>query len=247
MAQSMSHDWSRREVLIATIARLLDGVRHVAVGAASPIPAAGALLARELSRGNLTVSLLGSERHNNFTDGGTELFDCAAQGRIDAFFLSGVQIDGGGNVNLLGLGPPEHLMKRFAGCFGSPYLAFLVPRLILFREEHNARTLVERVDFVSAPGTSEPGIFRPGGPKALLTGRCLFLFRNGAFELVSLHPGQTVAEVTKETGFKFRVSPEVAETPTPDAAILEVIRGPVQGALASAYPRFADKLLATQT
>ncbi|TIP96844.1 MAG: CoA synthetase, partial [Mesorhizobium sp.] len=31
-----------REVLIVTIARLLDGVRHVAVGASSPIPAAGA-------------------------------------------------------------------------------------------------------------------------------------------------------------------------------------------------------------
>jgi glutaconate CoA-transferase subunit B len=37
-----------REILIVTIARLLDGVRHVAVGASSPIPAAGAMLLRAM-------------------------------------------------------------------------------------------------------------------------------------------------------------------------------------------------------
>ena len=35
-----------REILIATIADLLTGVRTVAVGASSPIPAAGAMLLR---------------------------------------------------------------------------------------------------------------------------------------------------------------------------------------------------------
>ncbi len=33
-------------------------------------------------------------------DGGRELFDEAAQGRLDAFFLGGGQIDGDGNLNL---------------------------------------------------------------------------------------------------------------------------------------------------
>ena len=48
----------------------------------------------------MRVSVLGSERHNPFTDGNVELFDCAAQGRIDAFFLGGGQIDGAANINL---------------------------------------------------------------------------------------------------------------------------------------------------
>ena len=39
-----------RETLIFTVARLLDGTRHVAVGAASPIPAAGAMLLRAMRR-----------------------------------------------------------------------------------------------------------------------------------------------------------------------------------------------------
>ena len=60
-----------REVLIYTIARLLDGVRHVAVGASSPIPAAGAMLLRAIkaAKGELgpRISILGSVEHNFFT------------------------------------------------------------------------------------------------------------------------------------------------------------------------------------
>ncbi len=238
----MGEPAGRRELLIATIAGLLEGCRHVAVGAASPIPAAGALLARERSGGRLLVSLLGSEKQNTFTNGGVELFDAAAEGRIDAFFLGGVQIDGAGNVNLLGLGRYPALKKRFSGNFGSAYLAFLVPRLILFREEHTTKTLVERVDYVSAPGTSDPAIHRPGGPKALLTGRCLFSFADGRFRLVSRHPGQSVEEIRAATGFVFDCPAEVPVTPEPDAATLASIRGPVLGRLAEAYPRFVARL-----
>jgi glutaconate CoA-transferase subunit B len=42
----MQAERERRELLITTIAGLLDGVRHVAVGASSPMPAAGAMLLR---------------------------------------------------------------------------------------------------------------------------------------------------------------------------------------------------------
>ena len=147
-----------RELLIATIARRLRGARHIAVGAASPIPAAAALLAQALSEGGTRVSLLGSREHNFFTDGGRELFDCAAQGRIDAFFLGGGEIDGEANVNLVGVGGYPASRVRFAGSYGSAYLYFLVPNVILFREEHSPRTLVERVAFISAPGTSPKGL-----------------------------------------------------------------------------------------
>src|SRR5215813_8030046 len=133
---------SQEELLIATIARMLGGLGHVAVGVASPIPGAAALLARARSGGSLRVSLLGSEDNNFFTDGGRELFDCAAQGRIDAFFLSGVQIDGAANVNLVGIGGYPTSERRFPGSFGSAYLYFLVPRVILFQPEHSTRTLV---------------------------------------------------------------------------------------------------------
>ena len=65
---------------------------------------------------------------------------------------------------------------RFPGSFGSAYLYYVVPKVILFRVEHSRRTLVPKVDFVSAPGGSADNVFRPGGPIALVTNRCLFDF-----------------------------------------------------------------------
>ena len=231
------------EVIIATIAEMLDGLGHVAVGATSPIPASAALLARARSGNGMRVSILGSRQHNFFTDGGRELFDCAAQGRLDAFFLSGGQIDGQGNINLVGVGAYPRSTVRFPGSFGSSYLAFLVPRVILFREEHTPRTLVERVDFVSAPGSSPPGVYRPGGPHALVTGLAVFDFlRDQArFRLRSVHPGHTVAEVREATGFTFDLPARVGETPSPDPATLSLLRGEVAAAVTQTYPAFAAR------
>ena len=140
-----------------------------------------------------------------FTDGGRELFDCAGQGRVDVFFLSGNQIDGAANINLVHIGDYRQPRARFPGSFGSSYMYYVVPKVILFRLEHTRRTLVEKVDFVSAPGTSPNNVFRPGGPVALITNRCLFAFdrERRRFRLASVHPGHTVAEVAQHTGFDF--------------------------------------------
>jgi glutaconate CoA-transferase subunit B len=185
--------------------------------------------------------LVGSQRHNPFTDGGRELFDCAAQGRIDAFFLSGGQIDGEGNINLVSIGDYRRPAARFPGSFGSSYLYYVVPRVILFRTEHSRRTLVPKVDFVSAPGTSPPHVARTGGPIALITNRCLFSFDRTAkrFRLESVHPGHTIDEVIENTGFDFERPDAVATTPAPSPATLEVMRTRVAQEVAEVYPQFA--------
>jgi len=240
-------DYSAREVLIATIAELLEGVRHVAVGASSPVPAAGAMLlrARDELRGRqaVRISILGSQEHNFFTNGGAEIFDCAAQGRIDAFFLGGGQIDGEANINLVGTGEYPKNAVRWPGCFGSAFLYFLVPRVILFREEHSPRVLVEKVDYISAPGTSA-GVARRGGPYALLTGMALFSFDRARkrFVLRSVHGGATAADVRANTGFDYDAPADPPPTKAPDAATLALLRGRVTQELAETYPQFAEVL-----
>jgi glutaconate CoA-transferase subunit B len=237
-------EYRPQELLIDTLAGMLAGLRHVAVGAASPVPGAAALLARA-RRPGLRVSILGSERHNPFTDGGRELFDCAAQGRIDAFFLGGGQIDGSANINLIGVDGYPQSRVRWPGSFGSAYLYFLVPRVILFREEHTARVLVPKVAFISAPGTSPPEVDRPGGPYSLVTGRCVFRFdaTRQRFRLASLHPGHTAGEITEHTGFTYEVPDEVPSTPPPDAKTLALIRGRIGVEIAETYPGFAARVL----
>jgi glutaconate CoA-transferase subunit B len=237
--RDMQSDYRIEELLADAIAGLIGDARHVAVGATSPIPAAAALLARARGGGRPYVSLLGSRRHNFFTDGGRELFDCAGQGRIDVFFLSGAQIDGAGNINLVSIGDYDKPKARFGGSFGSSYLYYVVPKVILFRLEHTRRTLVSKVDFISAPGTSAPNVHRPGGPIALITNRCLFAFAHGRFRLASVHPGHTVAEVAEHTGFAFDQPEAVPETPAPSPEALRLLRTVVAPQLAETYPQFA--------
>ena len=240
----MSAAFSPVELLIVVIARLLEGCRHVVTGASSPIPGAGALLARELSGGTLHVNVLGATRNNSFTNGGVELFDLAAQGRIDAFFLGGGQIDGQANINLVGAGPYPDLEVRWPGSFGSAYLYFLVPRVILFREEHTRRVMVPRVDFISAPGVSPSNVHRPGGPYKMVTGLGLFAFdrTRSRFRLESVHPGHSVQDVVDNTGFEFDRSEDAAVTPPPEPEVLRLLRRRVRGEIADAYPRFAATL-----
>ena len=170
-------DFRDEELLADVICRLIGNVRHVAVGVSSPIPATAALLARERGGGRPYVSLLGSRAHTFFTDGSRELFDCAGQGRVDVFFLSGGQIDGEGNINLVTVGDYEHPQVRFPGSFGSAYLYYIVPKVILFRVEHSRRTLVPKVDFISAPGASPENVFRTKAPYKGGLHRCAGLRR----------------------------------------------------------------------
>lgn len=232
------------ELLIAVLADMLGGLGHVAVGAASPIPAAAALLARERSGGGLRVSILGSERHNPFTDGGKELFDCAAEGRIDAFFLGGGQIDGEANINLVGVGDYPKSRVRWPGSFGSAFLYFMVPRVILFRDVHTPRLFVPKVDFISAPGTSPDNVFRPGGPYALVTSKAVMGFDRQArrFRLISLHPGESLNDLIAATGFDFDHDDAPSVTPEPDQATRRLIKSPIGKAVAETYPAFAARL-----
>jgi glutaconate CoA-transferase, subunit B len=232
------------ELLASVVADLIGDVRHVAVGNTSPIPATAALLARARGNGRPYVSLLGSQRHTFWTDGGRELFDCAGQGRIDVFFLSGGEIDGEGNVNLVSVGDHRKPAMRFPGSFGSTYLYFTVPKVILFRTEHSRRTLVPKVSFISAPGGSESHVHRTGGPVALITNRCLFSFdrERRRFRLASVHPGHTATEIDEHTGFAFDRAAEVPATPAPSAETLRLMRQVVAPELAEVYPQFAAKV-----
>ena len=230
--------YAREELLACVIARLIGDAAHVAVGAASPIPATACALLS--AQGNfLRVSLLHKRKGNPFSEGSRELFDLAGQGRIDVFFLGGAQIDGAANVNLV-----RAEGRRFPGSFGSAFMYFAARRPILFREEHSRRVLVPKVEFVSAPGSSPPGVWRRGGPQALLTGKALFAWQpqRRRFRLESVHPGSSLQEVREATGFDFDCDDAPASTPAPTGEQLALLRGPVAREVAANYPAFGRRV-----
>lgn len=197
----------------------------MAVGAASPIPASGALLLQQTNP-SLRVSMLHRRRGNPFTEGSRELFDLAGQGRIDVFFLGGAQIDGEGSINLVSA--EGH---RFPGSFGSAFMYSVVKQTILFREEHSRRVLVPKVEFVSARGD----------PAALLTGKALFSWQKEKrrFRLESVHEKQ---DIRADTGFDFDAPPQAPVTPPPTTEDLRLLRGPVAASIAADYPDFAKRV-----
>lgn len=235
--------YAKEELLAVTIARLVGDARHVAVGAASPIPAMGVFLQQQKNPG-MRVSLLQKRTGNPFTEGSRELFDLAGQGRIDVFFLGGAQIDGEANINLV-----EAEGKRFPGSFGSAYMYFAAGKTILFREEHSPRVLVKKVDYVSAPGWSPPGVQRHGGPAALLTGKALFKWQadKRQFLLESVHPGTGAKDLRGVTGFAYDAPAQVPDTASPTEAELALLQGPVAGVIAENYPEFARRVWGGET
>jgi glutaconate CoA-transferase subunit B len=223
--------YAKEELLACVIARLLAGARHAAIGASSPIPATGAFLRRCVDP-SFRVSLQQRRLSNPFTEGSRELFDLAGQGRIDTFFLGGAQIDGEGAINLV-----RAEGKRFPGSFGSAYMYGVVPNTVLFREEHSRRTLVPKVEFVSARGD----------PAALLTGKALFSWekKRRRFRLESVHPDGSAEDVRINTGFAYDGAESAPVTPAPTPAELQLLRGPVREEIERNYPEFAARVWAT--
>ena len=218
--------YAREELLACVIARVVGEARHAAIGASSPIPATAMYLLKQRVPG-LRISLQQKRAANPFSEGSRELFDLAGQGRIDVFFLGGAQIDGSGAINLV-----QADGRRFPGSFGSAYLYPVVPKVVLFREEHSRRTLVPKVDFVSARGE----------PLALLTGRALFSWQRGRFRLESFHEGESLESIRENTGFDYDVSPDAGRTPAPSAEELKLLRGTVARLVAPDYPDFAKRV-----
>jgi len=214
---------TREELLACVVARLIGEAKHVAVGAASPIPATACELLKARGQ-DLRVSMLHKRKGNPFTEGSRELFDLAGQGRIDVFFLGGAQIDGEGSINLVRADG-----KRFPGSFGSAFMYSVVKKTILFREEHSKRVLVPKVEFVSARGT----------PGALLTGKALFSWQGSRFRLESTHEA---GDIRGETGFQYDSPAVVPVTPAPTAEDLALLRSSVAERIAPDYPDFARRV-----
>jgi glutaconate CoA-transferase subunit B len=211
------------ELMAVVIAREVRDGESVGIGVNSPIPAAGVLLARRLHAPAAQVRLRGVRDAVPFI-GSKEFFDLAQRGKLDLFFLSGIQIDPQGRINLHRAGG-----RRFPGAFGSAVLYPLVKRVILFRTEHSPRVFVPKLDFVTASGRPHLVVT----PKAVLAPGT-----DGLLELVSWHPGETAASVAGATGFELRARPGATETRNPMTEELRLLREVVYPEMAAGFPEY---------
>ncbi len=210
-------------MMAVALARLLGPGETVFHGVASPLPMVATLLAQRLYAPDLIyLNIAGSidptPEHLPVSTvdpallHGTrslvtlaELFDLSARGRLDVAFLSGVQIDGAGRINLSAIGPYDRPKVRLPGGAGSAMLMPTAKRVILWRTKHDPRTFVEHLDFVTAAGNVD----------RVVTPLGVFMRRDDRLEVESIHPGVTPEKFRQETGFAVDVGPWTPVTPPP--------------------------------
>jgi glutaconate CoA-transferase, subunit B len=220
------------DMMAVAMARLLHSGQTVFHGVASPLPMVATLLARRLHAPELTylnitgavdaqptslpvstvdpALLAGTRSLVTLAD----LFDLSARGRLDVAFLSGVQIDGQGRINMSAIGDWERPTVRLPGGAGSAVLMPTARRVILWRTRHDPRTFVERLDFVTAAGNVD----------RVVTPLGVFVRRGEWLEVESLHPGVTPETFREATGFAVEVGAETPTTPPPTVDELAALR-----------------------
>jgi glutaconate CoA-transferase, subunit B len=161
-----------------------------------------------------------------------EVFDYWLQaGRVDVGFLGAAQIDRFGNINTTVVGPYDSPKVRLPGAGGAPEIAASAREVVVVMRQ-KARAFVERLAFVTSVGYGQGGESRGrlgyhgAGPTAIITD--LGILRpdpeTKEFTLVSLHPGATVEQARKATGWDLEVAKELGTTEPPTGEELGILR-----------------------
>jgi glutaconate CoA-transferase, subunit B len=241
-----SSGYNDDELMAVLMSREVRDGEISACGALSHIPAAALLLAKERHAPDAELIILNTVFRPFETS--RQFHFLAQRGELGLFFVSGVQIDRHGNYNLHQLGPdPDRPQVRFPGGYGGGMIFYCARRTIVFRTEHTRRSLVERVDFVSAAGSSAPEVLRLGGPSKVITPKATFRFERaeGCLKLDSIHPPHSLDEIRENTGFDLGITEPVPATAPPSAEELVTLREAVRRKMieTGTYAAWAERTL----
>lgn len=152
---------------------------------------------------------------------------------IEKFCVGAAQLDQYGNANNSVIGSDYHAPKvRLPGTAGLADMGSIGKQLYYWNSNHSPRTMVEKVDFISAAGFLDGGDARErlglaGGPQIVVSNLAVMDFHpeNKKMRLKSVHPGVSVEAVQNATGFEL-LMPEgsVDETKPPTEEQVRLIR-----------------------
>ncbi|HYC36100.1 MAG TPA: CoA-transferase [Usitatibacter sp.] len=144
-----------------------------------------------------------------------DFYDLCTRGGMDLCFLGAAQVDGEGRTNVSAIGDWHNPKVRLPGGGGGAVMLPTARRAVTWRTEHSKRTMVEKLDFVTASG----------GMHGVVTPIAVFVKRDRRLVLQSWHPESSLEEVRERTGFGFEADDAVA-TPPPterEAAALRAL------------------------
>lgn len=236
------------EIMVACIARQIRDGETVAQGLATPIVAAGYLLARRTHAPHLyfasaigqgicrTPAPLGLTRVESLWLDFSLAYVGFVRAAADVLptlrpkeFFRPAQIDQYGNFNNIGFGKNyireghKSPRLRLPGSGGIPDVTTFIDDIYLYVPRHSRLTFVANLDVQSGLG-HHPKRTHGAGPCYLITDLGQFDFDGGSMRLTSYHPGVSIEHIQARTGFPLRIASDVCPTPIPTPEELRLIR-----------------------
>jgi len=236
-------DFTVDELISVCISRQIVDGELVVQGLATPLVAAGYLLAKLTHAPNLLfASAIGQGLCQDWAPIGLSTVEDLwldkamvtlgfARSVADMLpvlhpkeFFRPAQVDPAGNFNNVIIGSNyERPLMRLPGSGGIPDVTTFSDRVHLYVPRHSRAVFVEQVDFVSGLGHSSARK-KGAGPCYLVSDLGQFDFARGRLRLVTVHPGVSLDKVHKKTGFPLEMAPDLAETIPPTKVELRLLR-----------------------
>ncbi len=236
-------DYTVDELMAVCIARQVQDGDVLVQGLATPLVAAGYILAQRTHAPNaFFASAIGQGMVQDWAPLGLaraeELWSGKALAHAsfvtlvaDALhtlapkeFFRPAQVDAAGNFNNIAIGQDYTRPRlRLPGAGGIPDVTVYSSQVYMYVPRHSRAVFVPRVDWCSGLGHS-PQRRRGSGPCYLISDLGQFDWANGRMRLVSYHAGVTVERIQAKTGFPLDIAPDVHETPPPTAEEIRLLR-----------------------
>jgi acyl CoA:acetate/3-ketoacid CoA transferase beta subunit len=238
-------DISIDDLISVCISRQIEDGEIVAQGIATPLVAAGYLLAKLTHAPNLTfVSAIGQSICRDWAPLGVSQIEqlWIKQGIRTVGFVSAVcdylptygpkeffrpgQVDAYGNFNNVFMGGSyKRPTLRLPGAGGIPDVTVFEEEVYLYVPRHGRHTFVQSIDFRS--GLGHDSVRTMGcGPRYLVSNLGQFDFEpeSGRMRLTTLHAGTPLSRVKVKTGFDLIIPDFIPETDPPTLDELRLLR-----------------------
>jgi acyl CoA:acetate/3-ketoacid CoA transferase beta subunit len=236
-------DYTIDELMAVCIARQVHDGDTLAHGLATPLVAAGYVLAQRTHAPNACFASavgqglvhdwapLGVARAEELWVGkalASASFITLAADMLHTIspkeFFRPAQVDPYGNFNNIAIGKDYHRPRlRLPGTGGIPDVSVYSSQMHIYVPRHSRAVFVPKLDWRSGLG-HDPARRRGSGPRYLVSDLGQFDWANGRMRLISFHGGVTVERIQAKTGFELDFAPDVRETPPPTVEEVRLLR-----------------------
>jgi glutaconate CoA-transferase subunit B len=153
-------------------------------------------------------------------------------GNVDVGFLGAAQVDRWGNLNTSFIGDWKRPKVRLPGAGGASEIMTSAGECIVVLRRHDPSALPEVVDFCTSPSPvrareEDPRMVPPGhGVSTVITPLAVLRRPDkfGELEVSEVHPGVTLDDVRRATGWDIAVARDVRETEPPTVEDVRLLR-----------------------